>query len=377
MQKTWFDGLLDIYASPEMQISSAEYYHTSTLTLNSEARTRASNSIYTDLRHLFTRASWWFSFIHVPTLWAKLYSPELRTELQPGLLMSALSLAIFFKSSEAEGGVWGRERAARLKAHAEAAVDSSLAVGWVDIGLAQAAWVRIIRLPFQVIMERPHVRSQFLAMYEMQPHPYHSLQKTRSAMARVDNILRLLKYTSVDADNPLVTRFNSRATPLDPNRLLDSSCSSGKISNPDQCPAQDINHLLVRYPKVPSGPNVRWPSSSTLLQSSPHDPNILPYSSPLQHKRACKCEDLCLGEHHPELLKHTPLWRYTASWACEHEPGEIMREEARRTVWSFITIASSLAGHTASLGTSRSSDVYWSASAENVSSSPSHLVDLR
>jgi hypothetical protein len=143
VQKTWFDALLDTYASLEMQAPSPGYYQAGSSLLTSEARHRANNSITSDLRHLFARSSWWFSFIHVPTFWARLYSPELRTssELQPGLLLSALCLAVFFKSNEREGGAWGRERAARLKAEAEAAVESSLAVGWVDLGLAQAAWV--------------------------------------------------------------------------------------------------------------------------------------------------------------------------------------------------------------------------------------------
>lgn len=143
VQKTWFDALLDTYASLEMHAPSAGYYQPGSSLLTSEARHKANTSIIADLRGLFARSSWWFSFIHVPTFWAKLHSPDLRTsnELQPGLVLSALSVAVFFKSSEAEGGAWGRERAARLKAEAEAAVESSLAVGWVDIGLAQAAWV--------------------------------------------------------------------------------------------------------------------------------------------------------------------------------------------------------------------------------------------
>jgi hypothetical protein len=196
-------------------------------------------------------------------------------------------------------------------------------------------------------------------MYEMNPHPYHSLQKTRSAMARVDNILRLLKCTSVDADNPVVTRFDSRATPLTVNQLSLSTSSY---------PVPQINHPPVQYSrssnirretKLPSDPNVRQSSGDA-------DPQVLSYPTVPQHKKKCRCQDLCLGKNLPEQLKHTPLWHYTAIWAQEHEPGEIKREEARRTVWSFITIASSLAGHTASLGTNKSSDVYWSTSAENV-----------
>lgn len=143
VQKTWFDSLLDTYASLDATTAPGQFYQPGSLTLTSEARSRAHSSIIADLRHLFARSSWWFSFIHLPSFWANFHSPERRTssDLQPGLLLSALAMAVFFKSNEAEGGTWGRERAARIKAEAEAAVESSLAVGWIDVGLAQAAWV--------------------------------------------------------------------------------------------------------------------------------------------------------------------------------------------------------------------------------------------
>lgn len=149
VQKTWYDSLLDTYASFEAPSEFRGYYSSGSLILTSEVRRKAQASIVTDLRTFFARSSWWFSFIHVGTFWAKLNDPESRTSsaLQPGIVLAALALASFNKSSEIEGGVWGRERAARLRADAEAAVDNSLAVGWVDIGLAQAAWVSLVPKP--------------------------------------------------------------------------------------------------------------------------------------------------------------------------------------------------------------------------------------
>lgn len=145
MQKTWFDSLLDTYASFEAPIESSELYATGSLSfISSEARHRAQITIVADLRLLFARSSYWFSFIHLPSFWTKLHSQQERTSghLQPGLVLAALAIASFFRASEIEGGVWERERATRLRAEAEAAVDRSLAAGWIDIGLAQAAWVR-------------------------------------------------------------------------------------------------------------------------------------------------------------------------------------------------------------------------------------------
>jgi hypothetical protein len=145
VQKTWFEALLDKYASFDVSTNSRDYYSAGSLMIKSEDRARAQDSIVSDLRLLFARSSWWFSFIHIPTFWARFFTPQRRnsSELQPGLIYAALALGTFFKSSESEGGLWGREKATQLRMEAEAAVENSLAVGWIDTGLAQAAWVRL------------------------------------------------------------------------------------------------------------------------------------------------------------------------------------------------------------------------------------------
>jgi hypothetical protein len=145
VQKTWFDSLLDVYAGFEAPIDSRELYTTGSFAFTSDERHNAQTTIVTDLRLLFARSPSWFSFIHLPSFWTKFYSAQERASgsLQPGLVLSALALASFFRGSEIEGKTWQRERATRLKEEAEALVESSLAVGWIDLGLAQAAWVRI------------------------------------------------------------------------------------------------------------------------------------------------------------------------------------------------------------------------------------------
>jgi hypothetical protein len=62
--------------------------------------------------------------------------------MQPALVLAALALSVFFTGSETEGGQASRERAGMLRDLAQAAMESSLAVGWVDCNLAKAAWVR-------------------------------------------------------------------------------------------------------------------------------------------------------------------------------------------------------------------------------------------
>ena len=62
--------------------------------------------------------------------------------MQPALVLAALALSVLFTGSEAEGGQARREKAGMLRDLAQAAMESSLAVGWIDINLAKAAWVR-------------------------------------------------------------------------------------------------------------------------------------------------------------------------------------------------------------------------------------------
>jgi hypothetical protein len=61
--------------------------------------------------------------------------------MQPALVLAVLSLSVFSTGSEAEGGHANRDKAGMLRALAQAAMESSLAVGWIDINLAKAAWV--------------------------------------------------------------------------------------------------------------------------------------------------------------------------------------------------------------------------------------------
>ena len=211
-------------------------------------------------------------------------------------------------------------------------------------------------------------------MYEINPHPYHSLQKTRSALARLDNIIRLLKCTSVDADSPVVTRFDSRATPRQIAAPVlthrATSLQNGYlVSDVDQTSSLYTHPSNVRGDLPTSSDSlVRWPYGNPPMHSaSPHEQEVMVQPGIHQPRTECRCQEVCLGHNVPESKTHTPLWHYTPSWSGEHEPGEIPREETRRIVWAFITLASSSAGHTATLGTSKSTDIFWSASAENVS----------
>ena len=94
------------------------------------------------VRALFHSALHWMSFINLPRFFDSLLNPTKRVNMQPSLVIAALAVGRFAQSSEAEQGPRGRAKALKLLDLAHSSLQGSLASGWVDIGLIQAAWVR-------------------------------------------------------------------------------------------------------------------------------------------------------------------------------------------------------------------------------------------
>lgn len=113
------------------------------ISLTSDQRNRSMRYIISDLRAVFQSSASWMSFMNLPRFFATVLDPLRRTEMQPSLLLSILALGVLSQSSELERGIKGRQRALKLLDMAHGALQSSLAAGWVDVGLAQAGWVNI------------------------------------------------------------------------------------------------------------------------------------------------------------------------------------------------------------------------------------------
>ncbi len=135
---TWWDALLSFYAddhgfgASDMQL----------IAINHTQRNTAMRTVMSDLRALFQSSPCWTSFLHLPRFFDTLFSPVRRKTLQPSLMLASLALGTLCQSSEAEHGSKGRDKALKLLDMANSAIQSSLATGWVDIGLVQAAMVR-------------------------------------------------------------------------------------------------------------------------------------------------------------------------------------------------------------------------------------------
>jgi hypothetical protein len=213
-------------------------------------------------------------------------------------------------------------------------------------------------------------------MYETCPHPYHTLSKVRSAIHRLDNIIRMLKFSAIDRDNPAVTRFDKLATPLPANGQLISLASAkhrgshatgytgtgdahlGIVHEPD------IVYPLTHY--VPPVAPTAVPASQSYAGSEIGHHHAVPLVDQGMAK-GCNCQEMTLGENCPESGKYSPLWHFTPKWTQEHDASQVQVDEARRVVWSYLILVSGFSTHTATLGTENVSS-YWSTQPENVSS---------
>ena len=63
--------------------------------------------------------------------------------MQPSLVLGALCLSTYLKSSDVEMGAYGRKRAMALRDMAQSALEASMNAGRIDLELGMAAWVWI------------------------------------------------------------------------------------------------------------------------------------------------------------------------------------------------------------------------------------------
>lgn len=90
-----------------------------------------------------------------------------------------LAMAKFVRSSEIELGARGRAQALRLRDVAQAHLQESWNMQWVDLGLAEAALV--------------------LALFETSAHPQHDDANADAALVLLDKIIETLQLTVLDA----------------------------------------------------------------------------------------------------------------------------------------------------------------------------------
>ncbi|KAL1743770.1 hypothetical protein HDZ31DRAFT_40162 [Schizophyllum fasciatum] len=135
----------------------------------------------------------WLAFVHIDTLLDDLHNDETRPNIQPAFVLATLALTTLMKSSEAEWGEAGRERA--LYYHVSAFAHLTSAVH-IDLRLAEAA---IIMCVFAMSINPQYTPADF-------PH----------ALRQADRLIARLGLCARDAADVDVVRFAPRQVPSVP-----------------------------------------------------------------------------------------------------------------------------------------------------------------
>ncbi|KDQ27287.1 hypothetical protein PLEOSDRAFT_1076525 [Pleurotus ostreatus PC15] len=132
----------------------------------------------------------WLSFLNLDFFTSSLFNPEDRLHIQPSFILAGLALAVLMKSSELEGGSNGRGRALWFRNAAQEALNKAWRSEWIDAQLAEAAFM--------------------LSLFEMSVHPQYDPDRVVNSLVFLDNIIRHVSLTSVDAHDPDVAIFPTR-----------------------------------------------------------------------------------------------------------------------------------------------------------------------
>ncbi|KAJ7776535.1 hypothetical protein DFH07DRAFT_911882 [Mycena maculata] len=158
-------------------------------------RSYSLREIATDLNFLYNETSISLSFVNVGFLLETLWSPTKYLTLQPAFILASMALAILIRSSEAERGAAGRERAGFLRHSAQEALERAWREGvWLDASLAEAALI--------------------IVLYESSAHPEYHPDRLARALGFLDEVLSVLGLTALDAGSADVCRYGHGAAPV-------------------------------------------------------------------------------------------------------------------------------------------------------------------
>ncbi|KAG9027376.1 hypothetical protein FRB95_007808 [Tulasnella sp. JGI-2019a] len=311
---TWWDYLTDTYTLRSTNASVPPYI----------SRHDVVQEISRDVCGFFKSSPVWLAFINVPLFFDMFHHTELRSTIQPSLVFSILAHSKLLQSERdtKRKDPGERERLWRqsvaLRDLAQASFDASYNAGWIDLPLAQAAWI--------------------LVLYELCPHPDCTLYRMQSAMSLLDNVIRALGLTSLDAMDPRVPMFASNDVPAlgrpPPNGVREQALkldySSPMDLLPTSLPGPSSGETLVRYQATALlSPYNDW--KSLVGQSSENGSSDV---------ASCPCRALSLVKS-PETLRCTPTWASMPRWAPNATSTEIRKEEGRRLVWNAIILLGS------------------------------------
>ncbi|KAG9034443.1 hypothetical protein FRB95_013240 [Tulasnella sp. JGI-2019a] len=331
--ETWWDSVLYIYGTDQTSFSqpSSSLQPLSWHGSRRDAAAEISNDIYS----FFKIASNWLSFINVPLFLGQFHHAEYRARMQPSLVLIILAYFKFLQTSQ-EARVSGEgngivkldatekmwRKSVMLRELAQAAFDASYNAGWIDTPLAQAAWI--------------------LGLYEFSAHRDTNPLRMESSLIVLDNVVHVLGLKTLDRFNPRAAVFRAGTAPV-----LGRLRPDGQVYqhlNPYNLGSQGHARLFLKSIEPPR-PSIQYQATT---QQTPFDLYRSVYN-PTQGPHGCPCHALSLAGS-SEAQKSTPLWLSTPKWDPEASLAEIQKEEARRLVWSTVTVVGADAAARLALG---------------------------
>ncbi|KAG9028558.1 hypothetical protein FRB95_006339 [Tulasnella sp. JGI-2019a] len=321
---------IEIIRPPTLHFSRASWWDhlTRTYTLRptntsvtvSISRHDAVSEISRDVYGFFKSASAWVSFINTSLFFDTFHHAELRSAIQPSLVLSILAYSKLVqldeetKKKDLETHERSWRQSVALRDLAQASFEASYNAGWIDVPLAQAAWI--------------------LVLYEICPHPNSAPLRRQSAIYLLDNVICALGLTSLDATNPRAALFAPNVVPA----LGRPPSNCAKYQAATFTPSSVMGYPPTPPPTPLSSRGALARYQATILQT--------PFDNPLDQPQpqnnhglgdviTCLCQSLSLGRS-TDVLRFTPLWDAMPRWVPNMTWADIRKEEGRRLVWSAL-----------------------------------------
>lgn len=152
----------------------------------------------------------------------------------------------------------------------------------------------------------------------------------------LDNVLRYLNLTTIDAMDPRVPRYAPNSAPALGRPAPNGQ--QGLIQSESMVICPESSQSNPQSKTTPSAP-AKYTASLTDTVSS----KITGVSQGILTTRSasvgCPCQALCLAVD-PEASRCTPEWWMVPRWGSNETWGDIRKEEARRLVWSSVFVLS-------------------------------------
>ncbi|KAG9033426.1 hypothetical protein FRB95_014792 [Tulasnella sp. JGI-2019a] len=289
----------EITHSPTLHFSRATWwdYLTNTYTLRPTnaanpsciSRHEVVQEISRDVCGFFKSSPVWLAFINVPLFFDMFHHTELRSTIQPSLILGILAYSKLFQSDrDTKRDPEERERSWRqsvaLRDLAQASFDASYNAGWI-----------------------PTV-----------------------GPSSMDNVIRALGLTSLDAMDPRVPMF----APDDVPALGRPPPNGGREHAPKLDYSSPMGLLPESPPPGPSSGTTLMRHQATALSSPYNNWQSLmgqPSENGSSDVASCPCQALSLLKS-PEALRCTPTWASMPRWTPNATSAEIRKEEGRRLV---------------------------------------------